>query len=243
MKPLITFVYSYYKNAGMFKIQQMNWISYPREIRDRIEFIVTDDCSQVTPARDNIISNNKIDMSVYEIQKKVQWNWLECRNIGAHHARGQWILLTDMDHLVTAEVAAHLIRRIDMGLITSKFVYQFSRVKAPNFTPYKFHNDSFFLSRKMFWASGGYDEYLAGHYGTSGIFRERLMSVANDRKKKFDDLYLVLYGREVQPDASTVDFARKEGRDPYAVRKLVQQKKDRGDESILLFQQPYRRIK
>ena len=235
----ITFVYSYYENAGMFKLQQEIWESYPADVRNQIEFIITDDCSAKNPARDNCIAT-KLDMSLYEITKKVQWNWLECRNIGAHYAKGSWILLTDMDHVVTPEMAVRLMER--WPSLSSKTVYQFNRIRAVDMQPYKFHNDSFFLHKKLFWRCGGYDEELAGNYGTSGVFRDRLLKTANDRRERFNDMSLLLYGREVIPDASTIDFVRKEGRDPNLVKQLVAEKRRVG-RGVFLFQQPYRKVK
>ncbi len=241
MGKLITFVYPYFENAGMFKLQQENWDAYPDDIRDQIEVIVTDDCSTQNPARKNLL-DRRTDMSLYQIETKVPWNWLEARNIGAYHAKGKWLLLTDMDHLVSTENIVKLFEK--MPTLSSKYVYQFSRVKAPNFTPYKFHNDSFFLSKKMFWRCGGYDEEFAGLYGTSGKFRDRLLYAAKNKRVMWSDLFLILYSREVVPDASTTIYPRKEGRDPNAIKRVIKQKRLSGNESrILLFQQPYKRIK
>ena len=241
MKVAITFVYPYFENAGMFRLQQETWNSYPPEIKDRIEFIVTDDCSVDNPARNNVLTGDlvRLNLSLYEIQNKVPWNWLAARNIGAHYARGKWLLLTDMDHLVSVKVVTELMQRLPE--LSGKYIYQFSRVKAPNNAPYKFHNDSFFITKKMFWLSGGYDESFSGLYGTSGMFRDRLLLTAKGRRKHFHDLALILYGREVMPDASTTCYARKEGRDPEAIRRVVRQK-TKDSTGILLFQQPYKKV-
>lgn len=239
MQPIITFVYAYYENAGMFEIQQNIWASYPEKVKERLEVIVTDDCSFDSPARNHLMKDNGVNLTLYEITEKTRWNWLECRNIGAHYAQGKWLILTDMDHVVPMEVVARLMKH-EVGF-DLRTVYQFGRVKAPNLTPYKFHNDSFFLTKELFWQSGGYDEDFAGLYGTSGRFRDRLMGVYG-KNKKWADLHLILYGREVQPDASTVGFPRKEGRDPEAIARVVRWKKEQG-RGIQLFLQPYRKVK
>jgi len=238
MQPVITFVYAYYENPGMFEIQQKVWSSYPDKVKARLEVIVTDDCSSNNPARDHVIKDTGVNLSLYEIMEKVPWNWLECRNIGAHYAQGKWVLLTDMDHVVSLEIISKLMKR--ESNLEPETVYQFGRVKAPDMTPYKFHNDTFFLTKKLFWQSGGYDEDFSGLYGTSGMFRDRLLKVAV-RNKKWEELCLILYGREVQPDASTVTFPRKEGRDPEAIIKVVNWKKKQARE-IQRFMRPYRKV-
>jgi len=239
MQPIVTFVYAYYENPGMFEIQQKTWATYTDKQKARLEVIVTDDCSSNSPARDHLLPDTGVDLSLYEITEKVKWNWLECRNIGAHYAKGRWLLLTDMDHVVSPSVIAKIMKQ--EAYLEPRTVYQFGRVKAPDMSWYKFHNDSFFLTKELFWQSGGYDEDFSGLYGTSGMFRNRLFMVA-DRNKKWDDLPLILYGREVQPDASTVGMARKEGRDPEAIRKMVHGKKEQGRD-IQRFVRPYRKVK
>ena len=238
-KAEITFVYAYYENGGMFRLQQAIWNSYPKSIRDRVEFIVTDDCSSKDLARKNILPDNDINLTLYEITVKKPWNWLAARNIGAKHARGNWLLLTDMDHVVMPGEAGKIMGKLPH--LDSRIVYQFGRVKAPDMTEYKFHNDSFFLSSKLFWLNGGYDEDFSGLYGTSGRFRDRLFKVARSHEK-WEDIVLVLYSREVIPDASTTEFTRKEGRDPEAISRVERWKRKEKRE-IQLFLQPYRRVK
>jgi hypothetical protein len=238
MPPVITFVYAYYENPEMFKLQQSIWASYPEKIRESVEIIVTDDCSSRNPARENLISDIPLRLSLYEIKEKVEWNWLEARNIGAHYAEGKWLLLTDMDHVVTKENIKRVLSRLH-GL-NSKIVYQFSRIRAVDNAPYKFHNDSFFVTKKVFWSCGGYDEDYAGLYGTSGRFRDRLFASAMDHET-WDDIHLVLYGREVIPDASTTEFKRKEGRDPGQLSSRDAWKRSH-KRSIQTFIRPFQRV-
>jgi hypothetical protein len=125
-----------------------------------------------------------------------------------------------MDHVVTPETVDVFLEKLKK--FDPAIVYQFSRVKADG-SPKRFHDDSFIVFKKLFWECGGYDEFFSGHYGTSGMFRRRLLSYANNRKLLNEAM--VLYGREVIPDASTTDFARKgKGRNKNALKELRRKK-------------------
>ena len=232
----ITLVYSYYDNPEMFIHQQRVWGTYSKQAKNDVEIIVTDDCSSNYPAKNHILENTKkLKFRLFTIDEKVKWNWLECRNIGAKYANSMWVLMTDMDHVVSRKVIDSLLFRVDK--LHHSFIYQFGRVKAPDMSAYKHHNDTFFLRKKLFWRCGGYDEDYAGLYGTSGRFRRRLYSVARGNQQ-FSDLKLILYGREVIPDASTTEFARKEGRKSNELE-VVRRWKEKNGRGIKTFLRPF----
>lgn len=231
----ITLVYSYYENPKMFALQQKYWSDYRAEDKGKLEIIVTDDCSSKHPVHLTDISDTGISTSVYRIDTKVNWNWLQARNIGAKYAKGNWLVLTDMDHVISAKHINRLLRKIKH--LDPNMVYQFGRKMAPDYLPYKFHNDSFFLTKKLFWKAGGYDECYAGLYGTSGLFRRRLFDNAAGHEQ-FKDVDLILFPRTIIPDASTTDLKRKEGRDPNAIPKITQWK-EKNSIPIRHFIQPY----
>ncbi len=222
----------------MFKLQQKNWMSYPDKVKKNIEIIVTDDCSLHIKAKDHVILDDSVNFRLFEIEEKIKWNWLQCRNIGAKYAKGEWILLTDMDHLVTPAMLTKLLKRTKV--LRYNEVYQFGRVKAPDMSRYKHHNDSFFLQKKLFWKAGGYDEDYAGLYGTSGMFRRRLYSHAV-RSSIFPNMDLVLYSREVIPDASTTSYARKEGRRKGEIKEVTAWKSQHR-RNILIFRLPFHEV-
>ncbi len=53
------------------------------------------------------------------------------------------------------------------------------------------------------------NEIFAGYYGSDKTFRRQLSKY---KEVMLDDIYLNLYGRNVIPDASTVDFGRKDSK-------------------------------
>ena len=87
------------------------------------------------------------------------------------------------------------------GKLDERKVYRFSRVDAPDMTPYKPHPNSWVFTRGMFNRIGGYDERLSGFYGTDGEFGKRVERAT--AKVVLLDEVLIRYPREVIADAST----------------------------------------
>lgn len=239
----LTFVYSYFDNPQMYLRQVKEWEAYPEEIKAQLEIIVTDDCSSVSPLRDIKEVPNGIAFRRFELTRKVPWNWLACRNLGAKKAQAPWVLLTDMDHMVSVKSITKLLGTSGtLGTLNPKYVYLFTRVDAPDNKKYKPHNDSFLMAKKLFWKTGGYDEELSGHYGTSGRFRIRAFDTAKGHYRL--PIPLTRFPREVIEDANTTVFVRKgKGRDPKALQRIEQKKKDEGRENeILTLSFPYREV-
>jgi glycosyltransferase involved in cell wall biosynthesis len=191
---------AYYENPGQLKRQYDLLRTMPEDIKQNVHVIVVDDCSPDNPAY-----KAKIGMpcTVFRINKKVMWNQDAARNIGAHHAATPWLLLTDMDHMVPKETWATLIN----GKYDPAQIYKFSRVSAPDNSPYHPHPNSWFMTKEMYQKVGGYDERFAGWYGTDADFRDRAAAFA--KITMLSDV-IVRVGREVVPDASTTGFPRKD---------------------------------
>jgi len=206
----------------MLQEQQKYWDTYPDYIKEQLEVIVVDDCSPNKPAKDYINPNVEYDLSLYRIQKNVRWNWLACRNLGAYKAKNKWLLLTDMDHAVDSRVIKNLWRNVKH--FDDECIYMFERKDAPNLTQYKPHDDSYFMTRGMFWKVGGYDEDLSGFYGTSGNYRRRA-GAKSKRLIRLKGLYLIRYPREVIADASTSEFTRKDPAQKEKLKKIIDSKK------------------
>ncbi|MFW5887073.1 MAG: hypothetical protein ACOCUL_04880, partial [Bacteroidota bacterium] len=195
------------------------------------------DCKKIIP-----------NFRAFEIKVDIPWNWLAARNIGAYHAKSPWIILTDIDHVILNQ---HYRLLLDKKL-DEKNIYLFDRrdcdrpvseEKGSFKLRYKKpHDDSFLMTKEMFWKGGGYDEEFSGHYGTSGRYRSRMQAVCN-KMIRLKDIYLIRYDRKVIADASTTTLKRKEGRDPKALKRIEEKKKAEGrknDIKTLTF--PYREI-
>ena len=202
-------VLPHYMNLGMFAEQQAVWAEYPAAIKAHLHIVVVDDCSPkgARLSAKHVRETGVASLRLYRLTKKKRWNWLACRNLGATQAATDWLLLTDIDHVVPAQT----LQRVIAGELESRAVYRFKRVTAPSVWPYdvaaaapwKTHNDSWLLTRAMFFdpAVYGYDERLSGCYGTSGEFKDRLFAAMSAHVVL--DEALVRYPREVIADAST----------------------------------------
>lgn len=205
LRRTLSIVNAYYKNGEMLGRQFAHLAGLPAELREGLQYLVCDDASPKgfrapAPPEDMGLG---LGCEVYRIAKKRPWNWIAARNIGAAHAAGDWLLFTDMDHMVS-EAA---VRRILEGKLDGRDVYRFARVDAPDLTPYKPHPNSWAMSRGMFDLFGGFDERYSGCYGSDGSVRNRLTALA--RQVVMLPEALIRVPREVVADASTTDFGRK----------------------------------
>jgi hypothetical protein len=103
-----TLVMPYYINAGMLKAQFEMLRNLPADLRDLIGVVVVDDGSPTAPAEPEDLSG--IPLQIYRIDVDIRWNQDAARNIGVRHAENNWVLLTDIDHMVpskTWRIAPH----------------------------------------------------------------------------------------------------------------------------------------
>jgi hypothetical protein len=109
----------------------------PHEVSKRMAVIIVDDGSPNYPAWGEYIG---MKLSVYRVGVNVRWNQDACRNIGVHHTETQWVLLTDMDHMLPVKTAEYLVNNKFDGRIA----YKFTRVSEPDMSFYKSHPNSWF---------------------------------------------------------------------------------------------------
>lgn len=198
-----TLIMAYYENKDMLAAQLAFIRRMPKEIRNFIQVIVVDDGSPFNPAT---WSDSGCPVTIFRIGVDIRWNQDAARNIGAHHAETKWMLLTDMDHMVPADTWQYL----QTADLNEYAIYKFARVSAPDFAPYKQHPNSYFMTKQIWERTGGYDERLAGYYGTDGDFRDRVNQAGPVVNLKFP---LIRVPREHIHDASTTRYARKSPED------------------------------
>lgn len=238
MTPL-SVVIPFYRNQGMLARQYAVWsFAWPRELKRQVEIVVVDDGSPES-AVDVARPAGLPALSIYRVLEDRPWHQHGARNLGAHVAKGPFLLMTDMDHVIPAATLAAVLALADEGQVAT-----FGRVDAPTGGAWrstewptmartvrpdgslKPHVNSFALSRGLYWRVGGYDEDYCGVYGTDGVFRKRLYAAA--KEMHLADAPLIRVSRDVIPDASTRDVARKEGRDPGTKKRIADDKRRRG---------------
>lgn len=204
---LVTMILPFYQNPDFFWHQVETWRGFPDDLRLALSVVVVDDGS---PTSAVLPVDPPCRMRLFRIGVDVRWNWLAARNIGAHHADEGWLLLTDMDHVLTEDA----LRGVVYGVHDEKTIYAFSRREHTG-EILKPHPNSFLLTREMFWRVGGYDERLSGYYGTDGDWRRRCAQTA-----PLACLTEALVRHEYQGDSSTTAYARKQPEDA-AVKQIV----------------------
>lgn len=211
----VSIVMAYYENAGMLARQLEMMETYPKEFRRHLEYLVVDDGSPTAPARRP--ASSSVSLSIYRMRKDIRWNQDAARNLGVARSSYDFLLLTDMDHLIPPETIESVLRLKMDG----RTVFRFSRVSAPDMAPYKPHPNSWFMTRKQWDTIGGYDEALTGYYGTDGDFLSRT-------QKRFKTAHLkaplIRVPREVIPDASTTTLTRKDPEDKVAIKAIKNQR-------------------
>ncbi len=211
----ITFICAYYENPGMLREQQRVWRAYPDELKACFHAIVTDDGSPTRPAKPHVEETGIASFILNRTLVDVRWNWLFGRNLGVSQAPTEWVLLTDIDHVLPVET----LDVLTAAKFDPRLVYRLSRVDAPNRTPYKPHPNTWFLTKAMFEKIGGYDERFSGFYGSDADFRERVIQATGGKLVMLPDA-LIRYPREVIPDASTTTYGRKEKQDAENVPRI-----------------------
>lgn len=232
-----TLVMPYYENPRMLQCHYHLWKSWNPATLGGMNVVIVDDGSPRSPATfTSALQIPGLSLQIYRVGVDVRWNQDACRNIGVAHAETNWVLLTDIDHMVTEDVAQYLlVRRWD-----ESSAYKFKRVSLPDRSPYKPHPNSWFMGRKLYDATGGYDERFAGYYGTDGDFRDRVMREANEIMTLKQSLVRV--PREEVPDASTTTYLRKQPEDRAGLARVFEEREAIENWKPLRGSFPYERV-
>lgn len=218
MKP-ITICLPYYRNSGMISEQCRRLRHLPADLRAQLRLIVVDDGSAILQDGESSLPPTAVaaalepigmDFELYRLLVNKRWNQDAARNLAVHHAKTEWLLLTDIDHIPTQETLHALVH----GKHNPKMVYRFCRSTLQpggHIEPYKPHPNSWFMTKAIYDAIGGYDERFAGLYGTDADFKERVWARVGEPQML--DLQLLRVPRETIPDASTTTYGRKEPQD------------------------------
>ena len=240
---MITLAMPFYKNSGMLALQYQTWAAWPDQLKAAFRIIIVDDGSP-DPAIDVERPDGLPELEIYEVLEDRPWHQHAARNLAAHVAPDGWMLLTDMDHVLTSGNVDALVKRIDK--LDPAAIYMLNRVEADTGKQTtndkgfpKPHPNSFVLTRELYWRIGGYDEDFCGLYGTDALFKARAFSIG--RRDYLKKVALTRYWRDLVPDAST-NAPRKEGRIPGQREAVIEAKKARGEaDKITVLNFPWER--
>lgn len=217
----LSLIYAYYNNPLMFLRQLQEWENYPDEIKEKLKIYITDDCSEISPLSKILRFPEKIEGHAYRITTKVQWNWIACRNIGAYHCDTGWLLVTDIDHMVSKKSIEKLMSLLDF--LDPRLFYFFTRENLKG-EQIKMHSNSYLMTHEMYWKIGGFDEQLSGlFFGTTACYRRRALAVVANPPTL--SIPLTTFVAEDIIDANCFDtFDRNKERDESRLAKIMKKK-------------------
>jgi hypothetical protein len=223
-----TLIVPYYDNPAMLRRQAEEWARYPESVR----VIVVDDGSPGHPAVDVVPADSRA--AIYRVGVDIPWNRNGARNLGAAVAKTNWILHTDVDHVLPTSSAEKLVMR---ELDPDRW-YRFerwrvgradeTRKKDPipadkELGQVKPHNDSFICTLGLYWRAGGYDEDFSGSLGGSAPFLGWMKKLAGDAAVL--PIPLFVHTRNAVADASESVLSRDRSR----FERLRREKRKAGD--------------
>lgn len=231
---MITLAVTYYDQPLMLARQLREWATYPDWVHRHFRFVVVDDGSPTHPA-ETVLQNYVLPLTfdLYRIDTDIPWNQHGARNLAASESPDPWLLMLDIDHVLTAENAARLVRFPRALTPYDFFRFPRERIGAADDTrpkdatlrgidptlsrvPVNPHCNSFLVSREAYWRAGGYNEDFCGTYGGDTEFLRELRAAAGE-PVELSDVWLQVHTRDSVPDANIAGL----NRDPAPFREQL----------------------
>lgn len=202
--PLISVCLPYHNNPRMLSFQYDCLAALDPFWTSKVELVVCDDASTEAAHAPRRSIGQHISVQILRIPPPhVPWSHRVASNIAAKEARAEWLLMTDMDHVVTQRAWSGLFDRYHR--LDRDRVYTFSRINMDG-SSYKAHPDSWLIHRRAWEKIGGYDERYRGHYGQNYPFIARVQHYFPVEGLPFP---LMRVSRDDIPDASERELERK----------------------------------
>ena len=187
---LITVNLSFYNQNDVLVKHVLGWKSWSKELKEKFSFCIIDDCSK-TKAVDVLseIDLSDLNLSIYRVQEDLVCNIAGVRNLSAQECKTEWMVILDMDTLISEELASSMIQ---LCKAPKGSCFKFNRRVPSN--PYhpkngQPHPAGCLLQLEDYWDVGGCEEDLVGHYGqTDPIFWYRASNVLTVHFRS--DMYL-----------------------------------------------------
>jgi hypothetical protein len=163
----------------MLPLHRSAWQQHPAGV---VKYDLIDDGSPTPIAEDFRFDG----LQVYRVLQDIPWNVAGARNLGFHVATSDWVLSADIDHVVTADALARILR---LDLSDPNRVYTFSRQTQAGLTG-RIAVINILMNKGRFFEIGGYDEDFSGHYGVEDTFFSRCLRHAKVQIIKCEDIAL-----------------------------------------------------
>jgi len=203
---MINLCLAYYDQPKMLAFQLNAIKSWSCETLEKFRLIIVDDGSPEYPA-ESIVRAAELrfllgDLQLYRIREDKAWNQDGARNLAMSRVVNEWCILTDMDHILTEEVAKRILE-----MPKNQGVF-YVPARKRGLATVKPHPNSYIIHSDDFWKTGGYDEDYVGFYGSDSVFRRQLN--CRFAEKRLDSNYaLQLIEPDVVADAMTTRYGRK----------------------------------
>lgn len=216
----ISVIYPYYGNRTLLDMQYEVWSGLPRHMRERIDFIVVDDGSP-TPIR--YPSRAELNLGIFRIHADIPWNIPGAKNLGVLKSRTEWVLVSDIDHMLTAEAAEKLLK---LDTSNPKVYYGCERefpggTMAVTDSMQKTRRNipaTLIINQRLFIDAGGFDEDFSGSYGKDDSMLKWHLEANVGCRRRESGVVLLCY-------ASRYDEANIGARDSSRNTRLFEQKK------------------
>jgi len=168
----ITVAVLYYDNRYALVRHLNAWNSIPEDMKDKLEFLIVDDCSPQFPAMEIAKPyRKKMRITIARIKLDKSWNIGGARNLTMISAPTEIVFLSDIDITFSTpflrsllDLSRHVQERLKTAnrhLVFSKF----QRIYETMPTKRKPHPAVTLISKTAYWNAGGCDEDFVGNYG------------------------------------------------------------------------------
>lgn len=190
----------------MMARQEESWLSWPKNLQDRVEVVVVDDHGDppykpgpefdpALPFPEGKVEPG-IELKVYRVDTQIPWNQMGARNLGMKEAESSWRLMLDPDMVLTAP---NLARIFELFPRFRRGHHYKPKLGKNSKKPYGSPN-LYICHEADFWKSGGYNEDFAGAKGYSDVVLHRTL-VEFSRRHFLDRIWLEFLGPRDVSDA------------------------------------------
>ena len=152
------------------------------------------------------------DLTIYQTNDKRDWTWALARNFGAKKARGEYLLMTDLDYIIPKKAIEYALQftgdklrfKREFGILdeNGEFTQDVPTLLKWGLLPERIserglqmppHPNNFCMRKDLYWEMGGYREDRVGWpypQGEDAWFKRKWTRMVEDGKAKDDDARL-----------------------------------------------------